>query len=242
MLNCLFLHKNVVGYVTSPTIAANKVSLGTMPFSTVGSDMVNVQNLVAANAEPCKFSERATKAIQLQVWNGTAYTVYYFVKDAYIEETDEEVTGWANNKGDYVNDTYAPGTGYWYKYPVSESTYTLPGQVLDTDTVSKNVFASKLNLIGNPYPMSIDLTKVSTSVEAPAFSKRATSAVQLQVWNGTAYNVYYYVKDAYIEDTDEEVTGWANNKGDFVGATGLHSTFGLWAKSPATDGTLTFTK
>jgi hypothetical protein len=213
-----------------------------MPFSAVGSDMVKVQDLVAPNAEPCKFSERATKAVQLQVWNGVNYTMYYYVTDAYIEDDDAEVTGWANNKGDYVTDTYAPGTGYWYKYPVSESTYTLPGQVLNSDSVSKNVYASKLNLVGNPYPMSLDLTKVTTTVPACKFSERATKAVQLQVWNGVNYTMYYYVTDAYIEDDDAEVTGWANNKGDFVGATGLNAAFGLWTKSPAGDGTLTFTK
>ena len=233
---------NIVGYVTSPTITANKVSLGTMPFSSAGSELVKIQDLVAPNAEPCQFKNRATQAVQLQVWNGSAYTVYYYVSDAYDEESDEELTGWANNKGDLVNDEYAPGTGYWYKYPVSDSTYVLPGQVVSQDSVTKNVYATKLNLVGNPYPMSLSLSKISTSVTAPAFKNRATQAVQLQIWNGSAYNLYYYVSDAYDEESDEELTGWANNKGDYVDATGLDATFGLWAKSPAADGTITFSK
>ena len=195
--------------------------------------------LVPNGVTPCSFSQRATKALQLQVWNGSAYTMYYYVTDAYIEATDEEVTGWANGAGDYTDATIAPGTGYWYKYPVSASSFTLPGQVSEAESVTKNISAS-FNLYGNPYPVTLDLSKLTTTVAACPFSQRSSKAVQLQVWNGTAYTMYYYVTDAYIESTDEEVTGWANGAGDLVTTTTADVNYGFWVRSPGGAGTLTF--
>ena len=230
----------MVGYAASKEIAANTFSLGTTPFTAVGTDIVKVQDMLVPNGVVAvPFSQRSTKALQLQVWNGSAYTMYYYVSDAYIEASDEEVTGWANGAGDFTDATIAPGTGYWYKYPTATSSFTLPGQLLDAATVTKNI-SEAFNLYGNPYPTVLNLEKLSTTVEAPAFSQRSTKAVQLQVWNGSAYTMYYYVKDAYIEATDEEVTGWANGAGDYVGETTADINYGFWVRSLGGAGTLTF--
>ena len=232
---------SVVGYATSKEIAANTFSLGTTPFLAVGTDVVKVQDMLVPNGvTACPFSQRATKALQLQVWNGTAYTMYYYVTDAYIEATDEEVTGWANIAGDYTDATIAPGTGYWYKYPVSASSFTLPGEVSNAESVTKNI-STAFNLYGNPYPVTLDLSKITTTVAACPFSQRASKAVQLQVWNGTAYTMYYYVTDAYVEADDEEVEGWANIAGDRVTVTTADVNYGFWVRSPGGAGTLTFT-
>lgn len=230
---------NIVGYAKSKEIAANTFSLGTTPFTAVGSDLVNVQDmLVPEGVVAPSFSQR-TQALQLQVWNGTDYTMYYYVNDAYIEDTDEEVTGWADKGGDYTSATIAPGTGYWYKYPTSASSFTLPGQVSNAASISKNV-SSAFNLYGNPYPTSLNLEKVVPSVTAPSFSNR-TTALQLQVWNGTDYTMYYYVNDAYIEASDEEVTGWADKGGDYVGQTSADVNYGFWVRSQGGEvGTITF--
>ena len=172
-----------------------------------------------------------------------SYTLYYYVTDAYIEDTDDEVTGWANGAGDYTTATIAPGTGYWYKLPNNASTFTLPGQVLDAESVTKDVFGNnKFNLVGNPYPMSLNLAKVKTTVTPTTFAKRRNGAVELQVWNGVGYTYYYYVTDAYVEETDDEVTGWANIAGDYVDETGADINYGLWMRSYGADGKVSFFK
>ena len=73
------------------------------------------------------------------------------------------------------------------------------------------------------------------------FSQKAQT-VQLQVWNGTGYTMYYYVNDAYIEATDDEVIGWADKGGDYVGATTTDVNYGFWVRSPSGVGTITFAK
>ena len=232
--------KNNVGYANSKEIAANTFSLGTTPFLAVGADVVKVQDMLVPNGVAAvPYSQRATKALQLQVWNGTDYTMYYYLSDAYVEATDEEVEGWANGAGDYTDATIAPGTGYWYKYPTSASSYTLPGQVSEAASITKNV-SDAFNLYGNPYPVKLNLKNVSTTVPAAPYSKRGTQALQLQVWNGNDYTIYYYLSDAYDEDADEEKEGWANGAGDYVEETVADVNYGFWARSLGGSGTITF--
>ena len=198
--------------------------------------------MVVPSVDAVPYKDRNTKAVQLQVWNGSGYDIYYYLSDAYVESTEDEVTGWADRNGDYTDATILPGTGYWYKFPTANSSYTLSGQVVTPESVTKNVYASKLNLVGNPYPIALNLDKVSTSVAAFPYKDRNTKALQLQVWNGTGYNIYYYLSDAYVESTEDEITGWADRNGDAVSTTGADITAGLWAKSPNGDGTITFAK
>ena len=105
-----------VGYATSQEIAANTFSLGTTPFLAVGSDLVKVQDMLVPNGVTAPSFSNRTQALQLQVWNGTGYTMYYYVNDAYIEASDEEVTGWADKGGDYVGQTTTDvNYGFWVR-------------------------------------------------------------------------------------------------------------------------------
>lgn len=236
------LASGVVGYAQSGSIAANTFSLGTSPFVAVGADVVKIQDMVVpTGVTAVPYSQRTTNALQLQVWNGSSYTIYYYLSDAYIESTDEEVTGWANGSGDYTDATIAPGTGYWYKYPTAASSFTLSGQVSEAESVTKNV-SDAFNLYGSPYPVSLNLKKVTTTVGAVPYSQRTSKALQLQVWNGSSYTIYYYLSDAYVEATDDEVEGWANGSGDYVEETGAAVNYGFWARSLNGSGTITFEK
>jgi len=231
---------NIVGYAASKEIAANTFSLGTTPFTAIGSDLVKVQDMLVPNGVAAvSYSQRTTKALQLQVWNGTGYTFYYYLSDAYDEVADEEVEGWADGNGDYTAATIAPGTGYWYKYPTSASSYTLPGQVSEAASITKNV-SDAFNLYGSPYPVKLNLKNLSTTVPAVPYSQRTTKALQLQVWNGTGYTFYYYLSDAYDEDADEEKEGWADGNGDYVEETVADVNYGFWARSLGGSGTITF--
>ena len=230
-----------MGYVNSAkTIGAGAFSLGTSPFASVGSDTVAIQDMLKSSAPAVGFSKRTTDAVQLQVWSGSTYTMYYYLSDAYIEDLDKEVEGWAKGSGDYADATIAPGTGYWYKVPTANSTFNLPGQVLDAASVSKDVYTSKLNLVGSPYPVVLDLKNLTTTVPAKPYSQRNAAALQLQVWNGTNYTLYFYLSDAYDEDLDDEFEGWAKGNGDLVKGQVVEPSYGMWAKSPSADGKITF--
>ena len=117
---------NIVGYVNSAKqIAAGKVSLGTSPFAKVGTDTVAIQDMLKSSAPAVGYAKRNTDAVQLQVWNGSNYTLYFYLSDAYIEETDDEVEGWAKGNGDMVKGPIVdPSYGMWAKSPSADGKIT----------------------------------------------------------------------------------------------------------------------
>ena len=65
-----------------------------------------------------------------------------------------------------------------------------------------------------------------------------TDAPQIQVWNGTGYDMYFYINDAG-DNYDE--TGWAGLDGYVATGVVADSTKGMWIKAPQA-GTITFNK
>ena len=227
----------IVGYATTPTqIAANKFTLGTASFEGLGKNaVVNIADLLTTTAQPGKYDTMGTSAPQLQVWTGNSYALYYYIDDA-GDNMDE--TGWSDVTGYIATSTTACGTGYWYKVPQSATSYTLSGQVLDASTVTKNVTANHFDLIGNPYPTSLLLTKLDTTLSPGKYDTMGTSAPQLQVWTGSSYALYYYIDDAG-DNMDE--TGWSDANGYIATGVVADSTKGMWIKAPQA-GTITFNK
>ena len=229
--------QNIVGYATTPSqIAANKFTLGTASFEGLGQNaVVSISNLLTTTAAPGGYDTMITSAPQIQVWNGTGYDMYYYINDA-GDNMDE--TGWSDGAGYIATATAACGTGYWYKVPQAASEYTLAGQVLNGATVTKNVTANHFDLIGNPYPTGLLLTKLTTTLTPGKYDTMITAAPQLQVWNGTGYDMYYYIDDAG-DNMDE--TGWSDGAGYIATSIVADSTKGMWIKAPQA-GTITFNK
>lgn len=227
---------NIVGYANTDEIGASKFTLGTASFEAVGSDgLVAVKDMVKTSIDPVGYNDRETEGAMLQVWNGSAYDFFYYINDA-GDNYDE--TGWADDTG-YVTDMkVAPGTGYWYKAP-AKSTFTLAGQVVNADTVTKDLPANSFQLMGNPYPTALLLANITTTIAPVGYNDRESDGVMLQVWNGSAYDFYYYINDAG-DNYDE--TGWADDTGYVITDIVADGTKGLWAKSPKAAGKITFAK
>ena len=228
---------NTVGYATTPTqIAANKFTLGTVSFEGLGEDgVVCISNLLKTTAALGGYDTMLTDAPQLQVWTGNGYALYYYINDA-GDNMDE--SGWADGSGYIAAGTVACGTGYWYKAPGEASTFTLPGQVLDAATVTKNITANHFDLIGNPYPTNLRLTEISSTFKPGVYDTMLTDAPQLQVWTGNGYALYYLINDAG-DNMDE--TGWADGSGYIATGVVADPTKGMWIKSPEA-GSITFYK
>ena len=213
-----------------------KFSLGTAPFESVGADgLVKVADMVKSSAPAVSYDDMETQAAALQVWNGAAYDYYWYINDA-GDNMDE--TGWSDFSGYVTTAKVAPGTGYWYKAP-GETTFTLAGQVSDLATITKNVPQNSFQLVGNPYPTALYLTKLTTTIPAVSYDDMMEQAAALQVWNGAAYDYYWYINDAG-DNMDE--TGWSDQSGYVKEGVAADSTKGFWINSPAAAGTITFAK
>jgi hypothetical protein len=176
------------------------------------------------------------------IYNGAGYVYYYYISDAY-DAGGNEVTAWADFAGDVATDQKIIGTGCWLRIPAGKATagtVTASGEVSAADTATINV-ANGLTLACNPFPVALNMTKVTTSgLTAGAYSTMETDAPCIMVYNGSGYVYYYYISDAY-DAGGNEVTAWADFAGDV--ATGDIAAVGeaFWMRSSSA-GTLTIAK
>ena len=232
---------NVVGYATQKIIGG-KLSCVAYQFADVGAneDFASIATLSTTGLTAGQFETMETEAPCIMFYNGSTYDYYYYISDAYNAEGNE-VTAWAIPAGDVATDTKKLGTGFWLRVPeatCTEGTLTAAGQVGTGSTKTVNIDQG-LTLVGNPFPTAANLSKVETTgLTAGQFETMETEAPCIMVYNGSTYDYYYYISDAYNADGNE-VTAWANPAGDAVidGITVTGEAF--WVRSP-TAGKLTF--
>ena len=233
---------NTVGYSTQ-AVQGDKLYCIGLQFSDVGAtDLASIANLATSGITPGTYDTMATEAPCIMIYNGIAYDYYYYISDAY-DANNNEVTAWANDGGDVATDLKAIGTGCWLRIPAGKATagtVTASGEVSAADSSTINI-ANGLTLACNPFPVALNMTKVTTSgLVAGAYDTMATDAPCIMIYNGVAYDYYYYISDAY-DTNNNEVTAWANDGGDAV--TGDIAAVGeaFWVRSGSA-GTLTIAK
>ena len=232
---------NVVGYATQK-ISGGKLSCVAYQFSDVGAkeDFASIATLSTTGLTAGQYDTMNTDAPCIMFYNGSSYDCYYYISDAYNADGDT-VTAWADANGDAADATQELGTGFWLRVPeatCTEGTLTAAGQVGTGSTKTVNIDQG-LTLVGNPFPTAANLSKVETTgLTAGTYDTMNTDAPCIMVYNGSAYDCYYYISDAYDADGNG-VTAWADTNGDAItdGITVTGEAF--WVRSP-TAGKLTF--
>ena len=209
----LAVESSIVGYATSKSVPLQDKKtvgyyIGSVAFEGIGKDsMVAVKDIGTPSAPAVESGD--DNCVELQFLNpkGTSYISYYYISDAENEE-EELVTAWADKFDAVAEDEYPIGQSFWYMANGEPSSITMPGQVNDSDTVTKDLDI-EYRLFGNAWPMALDLTKVTTTV--PALESGEEGVLELQVLNakGTSYITYCYISDAENEK-GELVTAWAD--------------------------------
>ena len=242
---------NVVGY-TEVSVAAGKFYMVGAQFTSVGeATTIPMSELVKGNYAASAYSQRITQAPQIQILNadGKTYATYYYLTDAYDEENDDDVLGWADVRGDLITSVVLhPGDSVWFK-AIAATTLKLAGQVIPEAVAGTTkaitittTSANQFSMIANPFPSTLDIASITWNGLTPAsYSNRINAAPQIQVLNadGSTYSTYYYLTDAYDEENDDDVLGWADVRGDLA-TTAIAPGCGFWLKLP-TAGTVTAT-
>lgn len=242
----------IVGYATD-TLTGGKFYIKAAQFQDVQSGELIIGNTVKGYEgvdfdEELNFQTTAPQ-ILVQKTSGAGYDSYYFLNDAYIEETDSTTKGWADSNGNYVNLTIDPCVAYWFKVVSGDSDVTTSGQVENHGSVDITVPQNKFTLVGNAYPMAITLNgtqMTSSDIVGVNFDEELnfqTTAPQILVQkaSGAGYDSYYFLNDAYIEETDSTTTGWADSNGNYVSTT-IPVGAGFWSKGVTGEVTFTFSK
>ena len=241
---------SVVGYATD-TLTGGKFYIKAAQFQDVQNG-TSTLNTIMNGLTGVDFDEEfnfltTAPEIQVQKSEGAGYDGYYFLNDAYIEETDSTVKGWADSAGNYVDLTIAPGVAYWFKVPSADTDVTVSGAVEGGTSVDVTVPQNKFTLVANAYPTAITLNgkqMTSEDIVGVDFDEEfnfLTTAPQIQVQKaeGAGYDGYYFLNDAYIEETDSTVKGWADSAGNFVSST-IPVGAGFWMKGVTGDVTVNF--
>ncbi len=231
---------NTVGYATK-TLSANSWFIANAQFEATGSTgaTTTLNDLLATSATAGEYDTMEANAPQLQVLNSVGgYDAYYYITDAY-DAGGNTVEGWSDSNGDLATLDLGIGIGFWYK-AVSAATLTFSGQVNDSSTFTTSVAANQFKIIGNPFPVALDLTTMTTTLSPGEYDTMEANAPQLQVLNAVGgYDAYYYISDAY-DAGGNTVQGWSDSNGDLA-STPIEVGAGFWIKAPAV-GTVTFTK
>ena len=200
------------------------------------TDVIPISKLCAVSGvEAAPFASR-NNGLQLQVYNGSGYTIYYYISDA----TGATGPCWANTRRPVADTVTLPlGSAFWLKTPLSVSenaSVTVAGEVkTDAKTVTTSVGNSEWTQVANPFPTDLTVDMISTEGLTPATFATRNSGPQIQVYTGSGYTIYYYISDA----TGATGPCWANTRRPASGTIAAAGK-GFWVKS-STAGSLTFT-
>lgn len=153
------------------------------------------------------------------------YDIYHYDAEAYDEDNDDFVPGWANGGGNLATAKIAPGAAFWFKTG-SSCNVNIAGKILEDASKTVNVNAGIFSMIGNAYPADVN----PNAIEWTGLTYGDEMQVRL---DAGGYDIYHYDAEAYDESTDDFVPGWANGGGDLVTTGVLKSGRGAWIKPAA---------
>ncbi len=123
---------NIVGYNTVQC-EQNKFYMFGTQFEAVGGGAANIQDYFKGTFAPKRWDDAGTylqTAPKLQVWTPDGYTMCYYLEDGikFVGEQEVTVEGWADLGGNYIEDSFPVGYGFWFK-PTTDVTINFTGIV-----------------------------------------------------------------------------------------------------------------
>ena len=217
---------NIVGY-EKVNLTDKTYKMGGVQFVGVGDKDVNLNDLFTGEIE------YGTQIMFLDMTTG-AYVTYKYLEEAYDEDLDDFVPGWADGKENIAVDPVDAGSGFWFFPASGDTTVTQSGQVSSEKNVSISVPAGQYTMVINPFPEGFNPNKVSWNADL-------AYGTQIMILGPTgAYVSYKYLEEAYDEATDDFIPGWADGKENIVTDDIVGVGEGFWVLAPE-GATITFT-
>ncbi len=232
---------NTVGYTTIELVPDQFTMCG-VQFEDVGSDSgtISLNDLVVANNIEAVTRANRSQGAQLQVLNGTAYTIYYYLSDAKdASGVALDHPAWCTATGRAPAGKEALGKGFWINVPAGIVTagktpsVTFKGQVSATTTQEVSFIADQFTMICNPLPVDVALNDIVTKGVTAVPRANRNNGAQLQILNGTAYTIYYYINDAKDGTTPVGHDCWTTSTGKLpANSILIRAGSSVWISSP----------
>ena len=161
-----------------------------------GTENISIQDFVG-NKDALVAGTSATAADQIQVWDGSKFTAYFY--RAYKATNPNKFTlgpAWVNTASATTptTDTVPRGSGVWFARPTDKpaTNITVSGSV---NAASKtHDIAAGFNMISSAFPtdMALNNGPIDWVTCGAVAGTSATTADQIQVWDGSKFTAYFY--------------------------------------------------
>ena len=199
-------------------------------FLAVGGDSFQNINEMFKDSSDMVAGADDSEADSILRWTGNGYGEIYYYDDIDVAWESVDAIGVVSTE------TFAPGSGFWFKHVGNETiTTTFAGEVPTEDTYTVSLVPG-LNFVANPYPAAICPNGANFTVEGAVAGADDSEADSILMWTGSGYgNIYYY------DDID---TAWESVDAIGVAITDniLEPAKGFWYKHQGDGATLTFGK
>ena len=160
-----------------------------------GSEEIAITNLVS-DTSSLVAGNGATTSDQIQVWDGSAFTVYFYRANKTTTPKWTKGPGWVK-VGDIANitaDTIKRGQGVWFARPTTASAGTITVSGAVNAAAKTHDIAVGFNMISSAFPTALALNggAINWSECGAVAGNGATTSDQIQVWDGSAFTVYFY--------------------------------------------------
>lgn len=160
-----------------------------------GTEEIAIQDLIQ-NKDALVQGNSATDSDQIQVWDGSSFTTYFYRNYTTKIPKFTDGPGWVK-QGTTTKKTDATikrGQGVWFARPATASagTITMSGQV--PALPKTHAIGVGFNMISSAFPTDMKLNDGPIDWEACGTVKgnSATDSDQIQVWDGNAFTTYFY--------------------------------------------------
>ena len=161
------------------------------------------------------------------------YATYTFIEEAYDEDLDDFVPGWADGDDYLVKTASNLGLGFWAQATSALDLIEM-GQVDDEQTRTITIPANSYYLFSNVLPKGFNPNDASLDWGNIGYGTKI-----LALAPSGSYVTYTFIEEAYDEDADDFVPGWADGDDYLVTDPIMASGEGAWIYSE-TQLTLTF--
>ena len=179
-----------------------------------GSEEIAISNLVA-DTSTLVAGQSAGTSDQIQVWDGTKFDVYFYRANKTTTPKWTKGPGWVKNgaAANLTGDTLKRGQGVWFARPTTAEAgaITLTGAV--NATPKTHDIAAGFNMISSAFPTDLVLNggTINWAECGAVAGQSAGTSDQIQVWDGSAFTVYFYRANKTTTPKWTKGPGWVKN-------------------------------
>ena len=200
-------------------------------------DNISIQDFIGNKADLVAGAS-AGVSDQIQVWDGTKFTIYFY--RAYSTKVPKFTLGpaWVKNGATSTptTDTIKRGSGVWFARPADKTAGAITVSGAVNATAKTHDILAGFNMVSSAFPCDLKLNDGPIDWEACGAVAGASAGVsdQIQVWDGSKFTIYFY--RAYSTKVPKFTLGpaWVKNGATSVVTTDtIPAGKGFWYARPS---------